>query len=398
MIGAVVWGYLSDMIGRKPAFLSTLIITMVGGFLASISTNMIALCLSLAFMGSGVGGNLPVDGALFLEFIPHENQSLLALLSLFWPVGQIITSLVALVFIPNYSCEIKYDCLSENNKGWRYTLATLSLLTFSMVLMRLFLFSFLESPKNLIARGKYKNAVIVVQELARQNNINIDVYESDFNGEDMETTEFDGTDEPITNDYRILFRDEIRLTFILVFLVWTLMSFGYTIFNGFLPVFLNDQVGNNPGSKDIWQNYFIIATFGIPGSVAAMYLSDSHFGRRGTMGLATFGTSASLFLFTMFTSSSGQLACSCLVSFLQNIMYGVLYTYSPEVFPTSIRGTAVGIASASSRLFGSIAPLVTGYLLTTDLKLPLYLSAGLIFCCSSIIGFLPPETRDVAAR
>jgi len=46
-----------------------------------------------------VGGNLPVDGALFLEFLPGKNQYLLTLLSLWWAVGQVVGSLISLVFL-----------------------------------------------------------------------------------------------------------------------------------------------------------------------------------------------------------------------------------------------------------------------------------------------------------
>ena len=46
-----------------------------------------------AALGFGVGGNLPVDGALFLEFLPFASGSLLTMLSVWWPVGQLIASL-----------------------------------------------------------------------------------------------------------------------------------------------------------------------------------------------------------------------------------------------------------------------------------------------------------------
>jgi hypothetical protein len=49
-------------------------------------------------MGLGVGGNLPVDGALFLEFLPFASGNLLTMLSVWWPVGQLIGRLV---FLPD---------------------------------------------------------------------------------------------------------------------------------------------------------------------------------------------------------------------------------------------------------------------------------------------------------
>ncbi len=40
-----------------------------------------------------MSGSLPVDGALFLEFLPFASGGLLTLLSVWWPVGQLIGSL-----------------------------------------------------------------------------------------------------------------------------------------------------------------------------------------------------------------------------------------------------------------------------------------------------------------
>lgn len=37
--------------------------------------------------------SLPVDGALFLEFLPFASGGLLTLLSVWWPIGQLIASL-----------------------------------------------------------------------------------------------------------------------------------------------------------------------------------------------------------------------------------------------------------------------------------------------------------------
>lgn len=53
-----------------------------------------------ACMGLGVGGNLPVDGALFLEFLPFASGNLLTTLSVWWPVGQLIGRFVK--HLPGY--------------------------------------------------------------------------------------------------------------------------------------------------------------------------------------------------------------------------------------------------------------------------------------------------------
>lgn len=61
-----------------------------------------------------------------------------------------------------------------------------------------------------------------------------------------------------------------------------------------------------------------------------------------------------LFLFTTSGDPNTQLVFSSLEAFFQNIMYGVLYAYTPEVFPAPNRGTGTGasLLSQSSYVLG----------------------------------------------
>ena len=136
-MGASFWGTISDVIGRRPAFNLTLFITSVFGTAVGGSHNWITVCALYASLGCGVGGNLPVDGALFLEFLPFASGNLLTLLSVWWPFGTLIGSVIAWGFIPNYSCTDgsggslpacntvgpnEQCCTMSSNMGWRYAL------------------------------------------------------------------------------------------------------------------------------------------------------------------------------------------------------------------------------------------------------------------------------------
>lgn len=89
-LGASFWGIASDVIGRRFAFNMTLLICGIFGICIAASPTWIGVCGLAAAMGLGVGGNLPVDGALFLEFLPFASGNLLTLLSVWWPVGQLV--------------------------------------------------------------------------------------------------------------------------------------------------------------------------------------------------------------------------------------------------------------------------------------------------------------------
>ena len=196
-LGASFWGIASDVIGRRLAFNATLFIAGVFGLAVGGGNSWIGTCGLFASLGFGVGGNLPVDGALFLEFLPFESGNLLTMLSVWWPIGQLIASLskyaffalqpylinfatVAWGLIPRYSCDDSLSscaisppgvacCERADNKGWRYFALTLGALTFVMFVCRFFFFHLYESPKFLLSRGRQSEAVATVHGIAYKN-------------------------------------------------------------------------------------------------------------------------------------------------------------------------------------------------------------------------------------
>ncbi|KAI5114551.1 hypothetical protein M0805_007215, partial [Coniferiporia weirii] len=123
LVGAIFWGFGSDIWGRRWSFNITLFITAVFAIAAGGSPNYIALSSFSALWSVGVGGNLPVDSAIFLEFVPGSHQYLLTVLSIWWAFGQLIGSLIAWPLIANFSCPettAATSCPRSENQGWRY--------------------------------------------------------------------------------------------------------------------------------------------------------------------------------------------------------------------------------------------------------------------------------------
>lgn len=97
-IGSAGWGIASDIIGRRLAFNATLFLAGVFGLAVGGASSWTGVCGLYAALGVGVGGNLPIDGALFLEFLPSTRSNLLTVLSVSWPCGQFLASLSNSVF------------------------------------------------------------------------------------------------------------------------------------------------------------------------------------------------------------------------------------------------------------------------------------------------------------
>ncbi|KAJ3026443.1 UNVERIFIED_CONTAM: hypothetical protein HDU68_005649 [Siphonaria sp. JEL0065] len=421
MVGAAVWGILSDVVGRKPAFTATLLITAFFGFWAASAHSFPQFYWCLFLLGTGVGGNLPIDGSLFLEFIPATHGNLMTLLSLFWPLGQIFTAIVAWRIIPIGSCpadlNLPCDIGGGENWAWRAMLSILSVATTLMVLGRVLLVRMLESPKFLLSVGRPDDSERVLKELGRINGYQGEIArlprfqtvsgreECDDEGAIQNWSHVaSGLWSEWLENVKVgsrlflsLFETgTTRTTTLLIFAIWSFIALGYTMFNGFLPIFLAQTPDGEfpPISIDeTYRNYLILAIMGVPGSVAGMFLIDTQLGRKGTMTISTFGTALFLYVFTFSRTPGFQLFAGSVVSVLQNCMYGVLYTYTPEIFETSVRGTANGAAAALSRIFGCLAPLLTGSLLQISMSMPLFVASAMIFGAGVCMVFLPLETQ-----
>jgi MFS family permease len=121
-----------------------------------------------------------------------------------------------------------------------------------------------------------------------------------------------------------------------------------------------------------------------------------HFGRRGTLALATALTGAFLFASTTALDSNALLGWNCAYNFMANIMYAVLYAYTPEIFPTKDRGTGNALAAMANRIFGIMAPIVAIYA-NLQTAAPVYVSGALFIAAGSLVLILPFEPRGKAS-
>jgi MFS family permease len=89
LVGALFWGIGADIIGRKTAFNVSLIICSIFAIVAGASPNWEVLGLFVCLSAFGAGGNLVLDTAVFLEYLPSTRQWLLTLMAAWW--GMLMT-------------------------------------------------------------------------------------------------------------------------------------------------------------------------------------------------------------------------------------------------------------------------------------------------------------------
>ena len=386
--------------GRRLAFNMTLLLAGVFGIAAGAAPNWIGTCGLFAALGVGVGGNLPVDGALFLEFLSNASGSLLTLLTVCWPVGQIVASLIGWGFLDSYYAPIE---------GWRYFVYTMGAMPFFMFLARFLLFHLFGSPKFLLSRACQAEAVAVVHGMAYKNKtktwLTVEIL-NEIGGDPVVRSDAKMSTKEIIRRKWSAFSGEgiapifhsrrLGINITLLWFCWLTIGIGYPLFNAFLPKYLSNGKGaaGAPINKyETYRNYAITSVVGVPGSILAMYTVDiNYFGRKGTLALSTKFSGIFLFLFTMSADSKFQLAFSSIEAFFQNIMYGVLYAYTPEVFPAPNRSTGTEIASFLNRIGGLCAPIIAANIPGTYPNAPVFVAGGLIFAAFVAMVLLPVET------
>lgn len=201
--------------GRRWAFNLTCLFSSVFGLCLGASNNYTTFLVLTAFVGFGVGGNIPIDTTITLEFIPQNKRFLLATLSIFQPIGVVLCSAIAFGFIPTMSCSPNFSeanplpscnqpgldpgaacCGRANNMGWRYLLFTLGGITLAVFCLRFLIFNFRESPKFLIYKGQDEKAIRVVQHIAKTNGVECRLSLATFEALNASAGDSGGADSP----------------------------------------------------------------------------------------------------------------------------------------------------------------------------------------------------------
>jgi hypothetical protein len=374
---------------------------------------------------------LPVDSAIFLEFLPGTHQYLLTVLSINWALAQVFATLVAWPLLGNLTCEATDDnCTKGENMGWRYLLITMGSVALVMFGIRFIAFTVFESPKFLMGKGKDEEAVRIVHEVARRNGKT-----STLTLEDLQACEnVAGATTPVqvnttataavkrnlqkldASHIKPLFATKkLAFSTTTITLVWALIGtyhhktfknttknsvgLSYPLYNAFLP-YIQETKGAQFGDGSTYLTYrnsLIIAVLGVPGCIIGGILVETpRIGRKGTLSFSTVLTGVFLFGSTTALNSNSLLGWNCAFNFMSNIMYAVLYSYTPEIFPTKDRGTGNAITASANRVFGIMAPIVAMFA-NLETSAPVYVSGALFISAGFLVLILPFESRGKAS-
>jgi putative MFS transporter len=331
--GAVLVGLLADRFGRKLLFQTTLVVFSVATGLCGLTTTYGALLAMRFLVGFGLGGELPVASTLVTEFAPKAHRGkLVVVLESFWAFGWALAAVVAYLFIPTW--------------GWRAAFFLGALPALYVLYLRRFV---PESPRFLEASGRFQDAVFVVREAEKACG------ESPVA---LETSRETPAEKP---GLRALWTSGMTRRTAMLWILWFSMIYSYYGIFIWLPSLL---VASGFSMVKSFEYVLIMTAAQIPGYFSAAWLVD-RWGRKPTLVAFLAGCVVSSFVFGKVGSPAEVILWGCLISFFNLGAWGVVYTYTPESYPTALRGTGSGWASGMGRVGGIVAPLVVGWILGT---------------------------------
>jgi MFS transporter, putative metabolite:H+ symporter len=350
--GALASGWLADRLGRKRVFQLTLLVYSVFTGLSAAATSL-AMLMGLRFLaGVGLGGELPVASTLVSEFAPARRRGMLVvLLESFWAYGSVLAALVGFLVIPHW--------------GWRAALLLGALPALYVFVVRR---GIPESPRFLVSRGQHAEAEAVVRQIEAQAGVAAPPL-APTAVNDAITATGQAAASPLSTQHSALSTASVGELFsprylrrtVALWVMWATMNFSYYGIFLWLPL---QFVRKGFSLDDALLFNLIIALAQVPGYFTAAYFVE-RLGRKPTLVAYLLGAAVGAFFFGQVALDAREVPAilfwGSVISFFNLGAWGVVYTYTPEMYPTRLRGTGAGWAAACGRIFAFLAPLSIAY-------------------------------------
>jgi len=333
-LGAAISGRLADRYGRRVIFQATLVLFSIGAVLSALAPTFELLLAARVVAGLGLGGELPVVATLVSEFSPRAQRGrMIVLLESFWAYGTLAAGLVALFVLPQF--------------GWRGAFVVAALPALYVAYLRSAL---PESPRYLAERGRGAEADAIVRRVERAGG-----------GALLTLGAAVAPARSSRTSISELWKPAYARRTAMLWILWFGITFTYYGIFLYVPSLLAAR-----GLSEVRSNeFFFLSTIAqIPGYFSAAWLVE-RWGRKPTLVAYLLGTAASAFLFGNSGTGTDAFVYAALLSFFNLGAWGVVYTISPELYPTAVRATGAGVAASVGRIGGIIGPFLTPVLVPT---------------------------------
>ncbi len=375
LIGAFLFGFITDILGRKLSLiLSTVLFSLFVG-LGAFANSFNTLYWLRVVAGVGLGGFIPVGQAYVTEYSPLRVRGrFLGIFSIGNGIGYILT-VVASMFLNTAS-----------KSGWRYTFALgalgLLIIPFAIIYLP-------ESVRWLVGRGKVEEAVKIVEDIEKKTIGAVSIPTAEAL-ETAKQTFAEQNGKGKTALATFFKKDMIKATLLGAILMLA-TNYTFYAFINWMPTFLVKNMGYVL-AKGYWFTLIGALVGTATPALACGYLCDK-IGRRWTMSLMMGIYAISGFIFLAVSGWS-----ILLLYWFSSAMSSVLYIYTPELFATRLRGSALGVVGGIGRVAGFVAPILIGLTVASwGLTGVITINAIILVVAIALIWIIGIETKTVKA-
>jgi MFS family permease len=380
VMGAILFGYLTDRLGRRKLFLVTLATYSLATIASAFSWNFLSFAIFRFFTGCGIGGEYSAINSAVDELIPGKVRGAVDLVvnGTFW-VGATLGSLAAMFLLHGHG-------LSAST-SWRYAFGVGGSLGIAVLVLRLYV---PESPRWLMLRGYEDQANQVVKEIEEKvSNGNARSLPAP-EGKKLKIAVRDHT--PLKEIFRNMMGDNRQRSFLaLTLMVGQAFFFNAVFFTYALVVKKFFHVSN--GDLPRYLLPFAVGSFLGPMLLGPLF---DKIGRK-PMITATYGAAGLLLLGTIYPFVHGLIGarglgiCFTLIFFIASSAASAAYLTVSEIFPLEIRAFAIAVFYSLGTLVGGVgAPLLFGLLIASGSRTHVglgYLIGGLLMIAGAVCEY-----------
>ncbi|XP_045131799.1 organic cation transporter protein-like isoform X2 [Portunus trituberculatus] len=372
MVGSFLFGIVGDLIGRKKTLMIAVLCMTVSGTVCALVAALPTLFSCRFFNAMMTTGVFQIAFLLGVELVgPTMRLPCGIVIEYFYALGEVFLSLI-----------------SWWAKDWRMIQLIISGPVSFFVL---YWWLIPESPRWLQAKGKHQKVSALLKKIAEKNHKDIDPILQRLENASTEEENRSITTE-VNTATKVTLLDVVKSPLLCVrmfsmFFVWTATTLVYYGLSLNATSFSNGKEDFGP-----FIDFIFSALMEFPGYTLA-WLGMNYMGRKTSLALSmTFaGILCSGAGFSQEYNTDYLLVLTLMGKCFITSSFGIIYVFTPEMCPTSVRSTILGMCSTFSRIGSMLAPFSKQLELVYG-PLPLLLFGGLSLVAVTLI-LVMPETH-----
>lgn len=364
LVGALIFGSLSDGIGRKKTINVSIALLFASSIGLAWAPNYIAYVVLRFLAGMAFSGTFITAYVIGVEIVGPSKRKYTGIINeIFFAFGECFLAGVGFLV-----------------RDWHYVEIIIAA---PMVLYLSYWWLIPESPRWLINKGRFDEAEEILRKAAKINKKELPAKILDRDIRDDTKTE---------KVYKIFTSRILFIRTLIILYNWMVVSmtyYGLTLNSGNL-------------SGDVYLNFFFSGMVEFPAYIISIIFLD-RLGRR-TLHCIMMLTGGLACLSTIFTVLYGGEDLQTLTTVLalvgklgSSAGFALIYIYSAELFPTVLRNAAIGIFSCGARVGGMVAPLIADSVIIIGGKMGQAVPLVIFGAASVLAGILTlflPETLN----